>query len=188
MRQAVELEKAYLLLNHGPTVLISSSHAGRDNVMTAAWTMPLDFSPPKVAMVIDRNALSRELIEASGEFVINIPPVRMVQTALDVGSHCGRDMDKFAEFGIGRIMADKVSAPLIDGCIGWLECRLLREPHIQQTYDLLLGEVVAAWADDQVFSRGRWHFPSDELRTLHHVAGGHFLQIGSPVTPADRVE
>ena len=27
--------------------------------------MPLDFAPPKVAVVIDRNAYTRELIEAS---------------------------------------------------------------------------------------------------------------------------
>eukprot|EP01031_Cornospumella_fuschlensis_P053453 gene53453-65292_t len=43
----VPLDKAYRLLNHGPTVLVSSAHAGEHNVMAAAWSMPLDFSPPK---------------------------------------------------------------------------------------------------------------------------------------------
>jgi flavin reductase (DIM6/NTAB) family NADH-FMN oxidoreductase RutF len=33
------------------------------------------------------------------------------------------------------------------------------EPHIQQTYDLFLGEVLAAWADPAAFSDNRWHFP-----------------------------
>lgn len=183
MRQAVELENAYRLLNHGPTVLISSAHAGQDNVMAAAWTMPLDFSPPKVAIVIDRNTYTRELIEASGEFVINIPPVNMAPITQAVGDCCGRDTDKFAQFHLGKITASQVKVPLVDGCIGWLECRLIREPHIQQTYDLLLGEVVAAWADDRVFNHGRWHFSDDALRTLHHVAGGNFLQIGDSLTP-----
>ena len=36
-RVAVPLPKAYRLLNHGPTVLVSSAHAGRRNVMAAAW-------------------------------------------------------------------------------------------------------------------------------------------------------
>jgi flavin reductase (DIM6/NTAB) family NADH-FMN oxidoreductase RutF len=52
-RVAVPLAKAYLLLNHGPTVLVSSAHGGRQNVMAAAWSMPLDFAPPKVAVVIE---------------------------------------------------------------------------------------------------------------------------------------
>ena len=66
--------------------------------------------------------------------------------------------------------------------MAWLECRLLPEPHNQQAYDLFLGEVVAAYADERVFSEGRWHFEGhDELRTLHHVAGGNFLAIGQPI-------
>jgi flavin reductase (DIM6/NTAB) family NADH-FMN oxidoreductase RutF len=44
----VDLAKAYLLLNHGPVTLVSSAHGGRRNVMAAAWTMPLDFSPPRL--------------------------------------------------------------------------------------------------------------------------------------------
>ncbi len=55
----VELEKAYRLLNHGPTVLVSSSHEGVHNVMAAAWACALDFSPPKVTLVIDKVTKTR---------------------------------------------------------------------------------------------------------------------------------
>ena len=48
MRQPVDLPRAYRLLNHGPTVLVSAEHEGRRNVMAAAWVMPLDFNPAKV--------------------------------------------------------------------------------------------------------------------------------------------
>ena len=183
MRKAVELEKAYRLMNHGPTVLISSSYQGKANVMAAAWTMPLDFSPPKVAIVIDKNTFSRGQIEKSGEFVICIPTVQQTDLTTAVGSCSGEQMDKFAEYKIGTEPASLVAAPLIKGCAAWLECKLISEPHIQNTYDLLLGEVVAAWADDTLFSQGHWHFSDDSQRTIHHVAGGHYLQIGHPVTP-----
>lgn len=66
--QPVDLAKAYRLLNHGPTVLVTAAHAGQRNVMAAAWNMPLDFQPPKVAVVIDRNTFTRSLIDASGRF------------------------------------------------------------------------------------------------------------------------
>ena len=52
-RLAVPLSKAYRLLNHGPTVLVSAAHDGQRNIMAAAWAMPLDFDPPKIAVVID---------------------------------------------------------------------------------------------------------------------------------------
>lgn len=54
--------------------------------------------------------------------------------------------------------------------------------------DLILAEVVAAWADERVFSGGRWHFESapDALRSLHHVAGGFFYAVGDAVRDALR--
>lgn len=33
----VPLDKAYRLINHGPTVLVSARHDGVENVMAAAW-------------------------------------------------------------------------------------------------------------------------------------------------------
>lgn len=60
-RTPVELAKAYLLLNHGPVTLVSSAHLKRRNLMAASWAMPLDFNPPKVAVVIDRQMLTRDL-------------------------------------------------------------------------------------------------------------------------------
>ena len=84
--ESVELSKSYLLLNHGPVTLVSSAHAGKRNVMAAAWAMPLDFDPPKVVVVIDSRTLTRELIEASGEFVLNIPARAIADKVLGLGA------------------------------------------------------------------------------------------------------
>jgi len=177
-RQAVPLAKSYLLLNHGPVTLVSSAHAGQRNVMAAAWAMPLDFDPPKVAVVIDKNTLTAALVNASGEFVLNVPARALADKALAAGSCSGRDGDKFAALGLAGEAGMCVAAPLIDGCIAWLECRILPEPRNQQVYDLYVGEVLAAWADPAVFSEGRWHFPDDARRSIHYVAGGQFFSTG----------
>ena len=58
MRQPVDLAHANRLINHGPTVLVSSAHEGRRNVMAAAWSMPVEFTPPRVAVVIDGGLLT----------------------------------------------------------------------------------------------------------------------------------
>ena len=181
-RIAVDLAKATRLLNHGPTVLVSSAHAGRHNVMAAAWSMPLDFDPPKVAVVIDKATLTRELVEASGEFVLNIPPAALAQATLQLGRESGHEHpDKLARNGVQMEPGSRVQAGLVQGCIGWLECRVLpTSTAVAGPHDLFLAEVLAAWADDRVFRDGHWHFEhADEaLRSLHYVAGGHFYQIG----------
>ncbi len=183
----VPLNKAYRLLNHGPVVLVSSAHDGVANVMAAAWSMPLDFDPPKVSVVIDKATLTRTLVEASGTFALNIPCRAMAAQTLGVGTASTKTVpDKLARHGISTFQADHSGIPLVQGCVGWLECRVIREPHNQQTYDLFIGEVVAAWADPRVFSDGRWHFEDapDELRTLHYVAGGQFYMTGESLNVA----
>lgn len=177
----VPLAKAYRLLNHGPVVLVSSAHGDARNVMAAAWSMPLDFDPPKVAVVIDKNTYTRELVEASGEFVLNLPCRQLAHATLAVGSRSGRAGDKFQALGLTTRAASVVAAPRIEACVGWLECRILPEPSNQQRYDLFVAEVVAAAADTRVFSDGHWHFDDAALRTLHYVAGGHFLVSGESV-------
>ncbi|RDS91023.1 flavin reductase family protein [Pseudomonas fluorescens] len=178
----VPLPKAYRLLNHGPTVLVSAAHNDQRNIMAAAWAMPLDFEPPKVAVVLDKATWTRQLLEGAGSFVLQVPCVAQVDLVQTVGNTTGTERDKFAAYDLQTFSGEHTEAPLLEGCVAWLECRLLPEPHNQQTYDLFLGEVVAAYADERVFSEGRWHFEGhDQLRTLHHVAGGHFLSIGEPI-------
>ena len=181
----VPLEKAYLLLNHGPTTLISSAHNGVQNVMAAAWAMPLDFRPPKVAVVIDSQTYSRQLIEASGELVLHVPSYVQASAVLGAGSVSGREVDKFAVYGFTTQPAETVAAPLLRGCLAALECRLIPETHNQQRYDLFLAEVTAAWADPRAFSNGRWHIADDDMRSIHYQSGGAFFAIGKSfdVTP-----
>ncbi|WP_051412794.1 flavin reductase family protein [Methylophilus sp. 5] len=178
----IDIAKATRLLNHGPTTLITSAYAGKTNIMAAAWVCALDFNPPKVTVVIDSKTYTRELMEAAGTFAINLPCVQQIEMVKQVGSISGRDLagtDKFAEYGIETFAAKAISAPLVKGCVGWLECKIIPEPHTQNTYDLFIAEVVAAHADERVFSDGRWHFEGhDNLRTIHHIAGGVFYATG----------
>ena len=183
MHADVDLPHAYRLLNHGPTVLVSAAHDGRRNVMAAAWAMPLDFDPPKVAVVIDKSTFTRGLIEASGRFALNLPCRAQADLTYTLGSTHGSEHDKFERHGLACIDGPPGAAPWLDGCVGWLDCQVLPELHIQSRYDLFLGQVLAARADPRVFTRGRWHFADEhaQLRTLHHIAGGAFFSVADPI-------
>lgn len=177
----VDLAKAYRLLNHGPTVLVSARHAGVDNVMSAAWACALDFAPPKLTVVIDKATRTRALVEHSGHFVIQVPTAAQMQLTHDVGNtSLHQDQHKLRHHGVELFGIEGHDLPFVAGCSAWLACRLIPEPHNQQAYDLFIGEVVGAWADTRVFANGHWHFETagPEWRSLHYVAGGQFYAIG----------
>lgn len=185
-RHDVPLPQAYRLINHGPTVLVSAAHGGRSNVMAAAWAMPLDFDPPKVTVVIDKNTFTRTLIEASGQFALSVPCRALADATYAAGSLAGAEhADKFADCGLVPFAAQRIAAPLVEGCVAWLECRVIggtAEHHHQQAYDLFVAEVVAAQADARAFTHGRWNADAPaSLRTLHHQGGGAFFVAGETV-------
>lgn len=176
MLSPVELQHASRLVNHGPTVLVATEHAGRRNVMAAAWSMPVEFTPPRIAVVIDKKTFTRELLQASGRFAIGLPCAALADLTFAVGSESGRDVDKFARHALQWTPGPALGLPLVAGCVAWLELRHLPEAHTEAAYDTVFGEVVSAQADARVFSGGRWSFREDNaaLHTLHHLGGGVF--------------
>jgi len=191
MRRDVDLAHASRLVNHGPTVLVGSAHGGRRNLMAAAWSMPVEFTPPRIAVVIDKATFTRELVEASGAFSLSLPGPALADLTWTVGSVSGRDAaaDKFERYRIDAFDSPVLGLPWIAGCLAWIECRVIPEPHAQQAYDTFFGEVVAAQADARVFRDGRWTMTDDNaaLHTLHHLGAGRFVAAGS-MWPARRLD
>lgn len=184
----VELQHASRLLNHGPTILITSYDADskRRNVMAAAWSMPVEFDPPRIAIVVDKGAWSREIIERNGTFGIVVPGVAAASWTYAVGSISGREEDKFNAYGIPVVTGPVLGLPLIEEkCLAWMECRLLPATAAAAAaaaqYDTLFGEVVAASADAQAYVAGRWQFDDDKRNTLHHLGAGTFVASGKQI-------
>lgn len=177
----VPLPKAVRLLNHGPTVLVSARSGGRQNVMAAAWACVLDFD--KLSVVIDKGAATRALIEESGHFVIQVPTAAQAPLVRWLGTHSlHADAQKIAHSGARLFDLPGCPAPLVAGCSSWLACRVLPEKRNELLYDLFMGEITAAWADERAFRQGRWQFESaPEWRSLHYVAGGQFYATGASI-------
>ena len=166
----VPLDKAYRLLNHG----------GQHNVMAASWACALDFAPPKVTVVLDKATRTRELVQASGEFVLQLPTLPQAAMTVAIGTDSAKTHpDKLQQHGVELFHAPGHATPLVAGCAAWLLCRVIPEPHNEDTYDLFIGEVVAAWADDRIGGT-RFSTLLDAFTTF--VAGGRFYVTGASVT------
>ena len=177
IRQPVELSRCSQLLNHGPVTLVTSAHKGRRDIMAASWAMALDFNPPKVIVIMDSNTLTRELVDASGEFGLQLPLRAIAAQTIAVGSHSGKDLDKFSAFNLNTFASQKIAAPMVEGCAAWLECKVI--PDASDRYDIIIAEVIAAYSNAEVYTDNRWHFGDNPLnRTMHYVAGGQFFATG----------
>lgn len=175
----VALDHASRLINHGPTVLVTSTDGTRRNIMAAAWSMPVEFTPPRIAIVIDKHTLTRELMIASGVFGVCIPCAASLDLAYALGNCSGKVIDKFARYGIVSVAGEALGVPLIEApCVAWMECKLIREPHSEDAYDTCFGEVVRAAADARVFNDGHWQFDDSNtaLHTIHHLGAGNFVR------------
>jgi len=160
--------RAYL--EPGPIVLVSSAWKARTNIMTMGWHMVMGEEPPLVGCFIWDQNHSFEMIRKSRECVINVPAVNLATTVVAIGNTSGRDVDKFAQFGLTAVKGRKVAAPLIDECHANFECRLVDSALIER-YSLFVFEVVKGHA------RVRPRFP----RTLHYRGDGLFMIAGPTV-------
>lgn len=175
-RRALALSKVYQLLEPGPVVLLTTARKGRHNVMTMSWHTMMDFEPPLVGCVISDRNHSFAALKATRECAINIPERDLADQVVRCGNASGREVDKFAAFGLTAAPASRVSAPLISECFASLECRVV-DTRMVAKYGFFVLEVVAAWADR---SRGA---PC----TLHHLGYGTFMVAGETIRLPSRM-
>jgi len=165
------LSRAFTLIEPGPVVLVTTHDGRTDNVMTITWTMVMGFSPVFAITTGPWNHSCAALVE-TGECVLSIPTVDMIDTVIGVGTSSGADTDKFAAFGLTPVRARHVRAPLIRECLGNIECRVT--DHIVR-HDIFVLEGLAAYVDKD----------RAERRTLHAVGDGTFIVDGERI---DRTE
>lgn len=174
--QKVDINKAYRLINHGPTFIICASHDDVVDAMSASWVCPLDYD--KITAVVDSGSFTRSLFEKSGKFGLCVPFFKDTALVARLGTtsmHSDKNklacVEMFYENGV----------PLLKECAAYMVCEIIKDTKNESEFDLFKAKVVAAYADTRVFEGGHWKFENlyDELKTPHYVAGGQFYADGT---------
>jgi len=165
----------FRLLYPCQAVLITCAHGGRANVM-ASSAMPASFKPPLLVVSVSPRRFSYELIKLQGEFVVNIPTLRLLDEVVACGSSSGREVDKVKRLGLTLGRARRVEVPIIEECAAHLECRVFREVEAGD-HSLFIGEVVAAYAEEELLTTdddgiAMWNLERADV--LLHVGGNVF--------------
>ncbi len=171
------LECANRLINHGPTILVTSRFKDEANIMTAAWCMPVSHKPPMLAVAIGSKRHTHDLIVQSREFAVNIPHQHLLKELWCCGTCSGEKQDKFALCGLTPIAGSHIKVPLVKECLGAIECRLDSHPTAGD-HSIMVGQALAVWAKPNVFTQ---RLKVEECQTLHHLGGREFCLPGKVV-------
>jgi flavin reductase (DIM6/NTAB) family NADH-FMN oxidoreductase RutF len=158
------ISKAFTLIEPGPVVLVTTNDGHKDNVMTISWTIVLDFTP-KFAITTGAWNYSYAALKKTKACVVAIPTVDLLDTVVGVGTCSGKDTDKFERFGLTRVKARHVRAPLISDCLANIECRVV---DIVRRHDIVVLKGLVAWLDAA----------RKEKRLIHAVGDGTFVADG----------
>ncbi|MGQ9460147.1 MAG: flavin reductase family protein [Candidatus Bathyarchaeaceae archaeon] len=174
----VDLSSAYRLLHPRLVVLVSCvDEAGKANVITLAWSMPVSINPPIVAISIAPKRYSHQLIQKTGEFVVNIPTMNIVRETLFCGRRSGKTYDKFKETGLTPLPAKMVQPPIIKECVAHLECKLHQQITVGD-HTLFIGRVLTAYADDGIFDD---KFDLKKVKPIYHMGGDDFATLAPEI-------
>jgi flavin reductase (DIM6/NTAB) family NADH-FMN oxidoreductase RutF len=174
--RSLPLPQVYRLLEPGPVVLLTTARKDRPNVMTMSWHMMVEFEPPLVACVVSGANHSFSALRATGECVVAIPARKLASQVVKVGNSSGRDIDKFAAFGLTPAPAARVTPPLIVECFANLECKVT-DTSLVKRYNLFILEVRKAWVDPA----------QKNPKTIHHHGYGTFAVDGPMIKLKSRM-
>jgi flavin reductase (DIM6/NTAB) family NADH-FMN oxidoreductase RutF len=107
--------------------------------LTVGSVVSLSLEPPLVGVSISRQAAMHELLRRAGAFSLSL----LAGDQESVAQHFARGVPPFAHWHGIRTREGAARTPLLEGALGWLECRVAAE-HEAGDHTLFVGEVVSA--------------------------------------------
>ena len=176
MRHAIDERDARRLLGGGPVALITTAWHGAHNVMPEAFTTPLSIDPPLIGVAVHPGRHTHDMIKFSEEFALNIPTRELLHHVQYLGSVSGTELNKFELTKLPTFRARRIEAPLLEGCVGWIECGV-QDAYRVGDHTLFVGKVVAVQAEKDAFDE-TWLLADPEERPLHYLGINRYAILG----------
>ncbi len=134
-----------------PVVFITCGTGSDANIFTLNRIASCNAEPPMVSISVRPSRASHDLIDQSGEFVVNIPWSEMEIVGDFVGTTSSRKINKWQETGLTTQPATVVAPPLLDACPVNLECQVRHTLRLS-SHSLFVAEVVVLHAHPNVLN------------------------------------
>jgi len=176
MRHSIDEGDARRLLGGSPVMLVSTAWHGSQNVMPAIFVTPLSIDPPLIGVAVHPARHTHDMIRFSEEFALNVPTRQLLHHVQYLGSVSGAELNKLELTRLPTFRARRVSAPLLEGCVGWIECGV-EDAYRIGDHTLFVGKVAAVQAETDAFD-GTWLLADPEERPLHYLGVNYYAVLG----------
>src|SRR3990172_4700675 len=176
MRRSLEPQDALRLLDGGPVVLVTTRWRNPTDAVPAIWTTPLSRMPPLVGVTVSPSRHTHDMVRFSEEFALNFPARDLLNHTHYFGAVSGRDVTKLDLAKLHTFRASKVSAPLIEGCLAYVECGLEDALRIGD-HTLFVGRVLVVQAETDAFDE-TWLVGDVDYRPLHYLGLDRYAVLG----------
>jgi Conserved protein/domain typically associated with flavoprotein oxygenases, DIM6/NTAB family len=160
-----------------PAVMVSvANKAGETNILTIAWTGTICSDPAMVYISVRPERHSYDMIQETGEFVINLTTENLLQATDYCGVKSGKQVDKWTEMGLTKGAATQLKyAPIIEESPVNIECKVTEVKRLG-THDMFLAEVKAVQvSEEHMNAKGKFELNSTGLIAYSH---GEYLSLG----------
>ncbi len=186
MRRLCDDTDARRILNPGPVAIVTTMWRAMTNAAPVAWTVPLSMEPPLVGVVIHPHRHTADMIRFSEEFAINIPGPSLLKQTHFLGTQSGLNNNKLEASGLELFSGQRIEAPLIEGCLAWIECGLQDVISIGD-HTLFVGRVVRVQALDEAYAQ-HWKLEERRYSPLTYIGGTKYAVIGDPLEAVVEVD
>ena len=157
-----------------PAVMVSCGDGQVKNIITIAWTGIINSDPPITYVSVRKSRYSHDIIERTGEFVINLTTEKLAFAADYCGVRSGRDVDKFEQQKLTAIESRIVSCPSIEESPVNIECRVMEKKEYP-THDMFIAEIVSVSVEESLMDEnGRLCLDEAGLVAYNH---GHYFAL-----------
>lgn len=162
-----------------PVVMVSCNRKGeKPNIVTVAWTGTICSDPAMVSISVRPERYSHDIIEETGEFVINFVTKDLTYATDYCGVRSGRDVDKFKEMNLTPLPSKMIDAVGIEESPVNIECKVVEVKKLG-SHDMFIAEVVNVTVDDRYMDENKkFNLNDSDLVAYSH---GEYFTLGEKI-------
>ena len=162
-----------------PVVMVSCNRKGdKPNIVTVAWTGTICSDPAMVSISVRPERYSHNIIEETGEFVINLVTKDLTYATDYCGVRSGRDVDKFKEMNLTPLPSKTSEAVGIEESPVNIECKVVEVKKLG-SHDMFIAEVVNVTVDDRYMDENnKFNLNDSDLVAYSH---GEYFTLGEKI-------
>lgn len=156
-----------------PAALVScAGKDGKANLITIAWCGNVNSTPAMLSISVRPERYSHSLIDATGEFVVNLPAKKMARAVDYCGVVSGRETDKWEACKLTPFAMETVACPGVTEAPISIGCKVTQKISLG-SHDMFLATVDEVAVDARLIdSSGK--FLLEKANLLCYAHGGYY--------------